>query len=143
MPFRQDRPERVAIISLMFASSAIAFFMLLGLWVTLADAKHDIPERIYQTYWCDSQGGRLEVSLDDGARVDCLTERYAVEFDFASKWAESVGQSLYYSIKTGKRPVVVLIMENGKDEVHLKRLQAAADQYGIMVIPFDRGGITK
>lgn len=70
MPFRQDRPERVAIISLMFASLAIVFFMLLGVWSALAYAKHDIPEKVYQTYWCDSQGGRLEVSLDDGARVD-------------------------------------------------------------------------
>ena len=37
---------------------------------------------------------------------------YAVEFDFAEKWAEAVGQALYYALKTGKKPAVVLIMED-------------------------------
>ena len=43
--------------------------------------------------------------------MDCLTSCHAVEFDFASKWAESVGQALYYQYKTNKKAMVVLIIE--------------------------------
>ena len=32
---------------------------------------------------CD---GQIEYVLEDKTRVDCLTEDFAVEFDFASKW---------------------------------------------------------
>lgn len=70
---------------------------------------------------------------DDGARADCLTEEYAVEFDFAPKWAESIEQSLYYAVKSGKKPGVVLIIEKPPDEHYLKRLKAVADKYGISV----------
>lgn len=53
----------------------------------------------------------MEYKLEDNTRVDCLTPDYAVEFDFASKWAESIGQSLYYAQKTKRKPAVVLIMQ--------------------------------
>jgi hypothetical protein len=33
-----------------------------------------------------------------------------VEFDWAEKWAEAVGQSLHYARMTGKRPGIVLIL---------------------------------
>jgi len=46
-----------------------------------------------------------------GATIISLTKRNkklenseeAIEIDFAEKWAESIGQSLYYSIQTGRR----------------------------------------
>lgn len=64
------RPERAAMLSLMFVSIVIAFFMILGIWATQAHAKHDLPEKAYQTFWCENQGWRLEVIWKDGARVD-------------------------------------------------------------------------
>ncbi|BCS55152.1 hypothetical protein GSbR_19330 [Geobacter sp. SVR] len=99
-----------------------------------SQAAHLYPEKHYQKLWCDDHKGVLEFRLQDGARVDCLTDEYAVEFDFATKWAESIGQALYYAGMTGKRPGVVLIMERGDDDGrYLKRLQSVADQYGIQV----------
>lgn len=74
-----------------------------------------------------------EYRLDDGTRVDCLTDEFAIEFDFALKWAESVGQALYYSLKTGKQPGVVLIMENDGDDRYFDRLNALAVKYNIKV----------
>ena len=56
-------------------------------------------------------------------RVDCLAKDYAIEFDFAKKWAESVGQSLYYSKMTGKAPAVVLILTNITDYRYVKRIE--------------------
>lgn len=96
-------------------------------------AAHLHPEKHYQQIWCSENKGQTEVKLDDGARVDCLTEEYAVEFDFAPKWAESIGQALYYAQMTGKLPGIVLIMENEDDVRYLKRLRAVTDRYGVKV----------
>jgi len=81
------------------------------------------PERFYQEIWCGEHGGIIEHILPDKTRVDCLLDDYAVEVDFASKWAESIGQSLFYAIMTGRIPGVLLIMENPeKDFKYLIRL---------------------
>lgn len=90
-------------------------------------------EKVYQDEWCQQAGGVTEYRLSDGTRVDCLIDEYAIEFDFAPKWAESVGQALYYSLMTGLKPGVVMIMENEGDERFLVRLNALALQYNIRV----------
>lgn len=116
----------------------------LALFVALygtAYAAHDHKEKEYQNAWCAKESGVTEYVLDDLARVDCLTDEYAIEFDFAPKWAEAIGQALYYSIKTGKKPGVVLIKktEEPKNE---QRLKTVADRYGIKVWIMLPGDIT-
>lgn len=109
-------------------------FLLIFLLIGTAQAAHQNKEKVYQDAWCGKVSGQTEYKLDDGARVDCLTEDYAVEFDFAPKWAESIGQALYYGLKTGKTPGVVLIMENEANEGQFwERLKAVADKYKIKI----------
>ena len=96
-----------------------------------AISAHLHKEKEYQTAWCNKAGGVMEYRLDDGTRVDCLTDEYAIEFDFAPKWAEAVGQSLYYAGRTGKKPGIVLIMEHDNDSRFLQRLEFLAERYGI------------
>lgn len=96
-------------------------------------SRHFHPEKYYQEIWCNEHNGVMEYRLDDATRVDCLTDEYAIEFDFAPKWAESVGQALYYSLMTGKQAGVVLIMEKEGDGRHLVRLNALAGRYNIKV----------
>ncbi|MFQ5480639.1 MAG: hypothetical protein ACE5DW_05115 [Thermodesulfobacteriota bacterium] len=60
--------------------------------------------------------------------MDCLTDNYAVEVDFASKWAEAIGQSLYYSARTGKKPGILLIIEKNPEKRYLRRLNFAIDE---------------
>lgn len=91
------------------------------------------PEREYQRAWCDMNGGTREFVLPDRSRIDCLTGTHAIEVDFAAKWAEAVGQSLYYSIETGREPGILLIMEESGDERFLKRLMEVTDMAGITV----------
>ncbi len=80
----------------------------------------------------------MEVRLQDKTRVDCLTSTYAIEVDFAPKWAESVGQSIHYSLMTGKKSGVLLIMENGgRDRKHLNRLMKVAESKDIVVWTID------
>ena len=90
-------------------------------------------EKDYQQWWCQHHNGITEYRLDDRTRVDCLTSDYAVEVEFAHKWAESVGQALYYAQKTGKNPGIVLIIRTTHDEAFAKRLRSVARQQGIKV----------
>ncbi|MBQ8475514.1 hypothetical protein IJ531_00470 [bacterium] len=101
------------------------------LLVPLCLAKHTNKESYYQNIWCSEQKGIMEYILPDKTRVDCLTKDYAVEFDFASKWAESAGQALYYAKMTGKKPAIVLILENAGDEKYYKRADLLAQTYNI------------
>lgn len=97
-------------------------------------ASHLYLEKEYQNQWCTARNGALEYTLNDNTRIDCLTKDYAIEFDFAQKWAESIGQSLYYALSTNKTAGVVLIMEHPeKDQKYLKRLNAVASKYNIKV----------
>lgn len=116
----------------------IVAIILLTISCSIAEA-HNHKEKYYQNIWCSEHNGKQEVVLDDGARVDCVTQNYAIEFDFASKWAESIGQSLYYGIKTNKAPAVVLIMENPKAEKrYLNRLNEVAKKYNIKVFTMSK-----
>lgn len=114
------------------------FLMLILITLTL-NAKHLQHEQVYQKIFCDKMNGQAEYVLDDKTRVDCLTHSYAIEVDFAEKWAESIGQSLYYSIKTGKRAGVLLILEQPhKERKYLRRLERVAKEHGITVWTINR-----
>ena len=89
---------------------------------------------VYQHAWCSANGGVEEFQNKDYTRVDCITKKYAVEFDFANKWAESVGQALYYGIMTGKKPLVVLILENPqKQMIYYQRVKKLSEKYNFDV----------
>ena len=86
--------------------------------------KHQHNESSYQHAWCSKHCGIEEYENSDFTRVDCLTKNHAVEFDFANKWAESVGQAEHYAGMTGKRGKVVLILENPrKEKIYYKRVK--------------------
>lgn len=100
----------------------------------IVEAKTMHKEKEYQRAWCTAHHGQQEVILPNKTRVDCLTDTHAIEFDFAHKWAESIGQALYYAQATNKKAGIVLIVENGqKDEKYIKRLCAVAERYNITV----------
>lgn len=86
-------------------------------------AKHLYKESVYQEYWCNKRGGILEYELPDSSRVDCLLPNYAVEFDFAKKRDECLGQALRYSAYTENQPACVLIVERKKDYKYYYQLR--------------------
>ncbi len=97
-------------------------------------AKHTHLEKEYQKAWCSAHQGIPEFKNADLTRTDCITNDYAIEFDFADKWAESIGQSLYYSIVNHRKPAIVLISENGKKDIkYIERAKTVAKQTGIDV----------
>lgn len=92
------------------------------------EAGHLYPEKYYQSAWCGKRQGKAEYKLKDNTRVDCLTANYAVEFDFAPKWAESFGQAKYYAKMTGKKAAVILIIEKPSDWKYYHRLKAICEE---------------
>lgn len=101
--------------------------IILTLFLLPLHAKHLHYEKVYQKVFCDHINGETEFVLQDKTRVDCLSNEYAIEVDFASKWHESIGQSLYYAIATNKKAGVLLILEDEKrDARYLKRLKKVA-----------------
>lgn len=106
----------------------------LAAYLTLASAANadNLPEKHYQQQWCDERNGVMEYRVP-GGRVDCLTDTHAVEVDFARKWAEAIGQSLYYAHYTGKKPGILLIVSTGKDQIRLKNIKPVVEKLGIEV----------
>ena len=95
--------------------------------------KHKHNEASYQHAWCNAKNGIEEYQNKDYTRVDCLTDTHAVEFDFANKWAESIGQALHYQYMTGKRAKVVLILENPEQEmVYFNRVKNLSKIYPLL-----------
>ncbi len=86
--------------------------------------KHPHSESSYQHVWCSAHNGIEEFENNDKTRIDCLTKTHAIEFDFADKWAESIGQALHYSFMTGKRAKIILILDNPKKQIYyFERIQ--------------------
>lgn len=92
-------------------------------WYEVQTMRPEQVESYYVNQWCTADFGRKEAVLWDMTRVDCLAKDYAIEFDFAKKWAESVGQALYYSKMTGKAPAVTLILTSPLDYRYVKRVE--------------------
>lgn len=97
------------------------------------------PELWYQKVWCEGKGGEVEVRLDDGRRVDCMTESHAIEMDFANKWPEAIGQSLAYGMLTRKQAGIVLILRKPSDREYWDRLQQVLEHYKLPVTTWKLG----
>jgi len=94
-------------------------------------------ESYYQKAFAEIVNGQTEVVLSDRTRCDIVTETHAIEVDFASKWAESIGQSLHYEGMLGKQAGVLLVMDGKVEERFLDRLMGVAAKHGIDVWTWD------
>lgn len=112
-------------------------FLCLTLATSLSALARDYNEAYYQDKWCSVNNGQTEYRLEDMTRVDCLTDTHAIEFDFAKKWAESIGQSLHYSRMTGKKAGIVLIIGKDKDIVYYNRIKPLCDELGITLWKYE------
>lgn len=73
-----------------------------------------------------------EAPIWDGTRCDLLNDEYAIEVDWAPKWAEAIGQALYYGITLDRKPAILLVLKNGiKDRKYAHRAQTVCSKLGI------------
>jgi len=97
---------------------------------------HKHNESSFQHAHCSALNGIEEYKLDDKTRVDCLTDKYAIEYDFADKEYEAVGQVLHYAVRTSRRPKIVLILDKDKENqqmIYYKRTKETGDNYNFDV----------
>ena len=77
---------------------------------------------------------RMEVTLWDKTRCDLLADHWVGEVDYAEKWAEGIGQALYYGIVTNRRPFLFLLYQKGQERF-VYRAQTVCAKYNIGLIP--------
>ena len=116
------------------ALDKIARLILILIILTLATMARAKPsESWYQQVWCEGMNGKIEYRLKDGQRIDCLTDQYSIEVEFARKWPEAIGQSLNYSMLTGKKAGIVLILKTVEEQTHWQRLLAVIKHYKLPI----------
>ena len=74
-----------------------------------------------------ANGGKVEVRMPDDTRCDVVTKTHAVEVEWAYKWYEGIGQSLWYSYQSNLKPGIVLILRTEKDRKYLLKLNSLID----------------
>lgn len=124
------------LLSLVMLAGGYVYFSMKYVPMERYEEQEMLPkmkEAYYVSQWCGDIG-QQEFILWDSTRVDCLTKDYAIEFDFAKKWAESVGQALYYSKMTGKKPAVALILTDVEDYRFVKRIERLESGIQIFLI---------
>ena len=107
--------------------------LFLALLMAGCSTQEKLNEKWYQQRWCDQKDGQVEVRLKDKTRCDCLTDDFAIEVDFAHKWAEAVGQSLHYAKMTDMPAGILLIVENNKDKKHFNRLENVINYHNLPI----------
>jgi hypothetical protein len=77
---------------------------------------------------------KTEVRLEDGTRCDLVNDTYAIECEYPDKWAEAIGQSLYYGIQLNKKPAILfLIKDVPREAKFVRRCKVVAKQHEIEV----------
>lgn len=117
----------------------LAALLLLGMFCGLivgmaADTAPALWESEYQACerLAEKYEAEREVRLEDGCRVDLLSQTEAIEVDWARKWCEAVGQSLYYAIETDRcAGIILLLRDPADDERFVARCKKVCDHAGI------------
>ena len=96
-------------------------------------------EKCYQNFFAQRLKGCTEVLMPDKTRCDILTEDFAIEVDFANKWAEAIGQSLHYANLMNRKAGIVLVLRKKTDHLHMEKLLRVINFYNlpIKVFPFE------
>ncbi|ASV44441.1 hypothetical protein PBI_SCTP2_426 [Salicola phage SCTP-2] len=100
-------------------------------------ASDDYTETDYVDHYCPIVSSEYEIEnvMEDGTRIDCHTSTEAIEFDYARKWYECIGQSLHYSRLTGEAPVCALIVDQDSDleKEYVERARKTVEHFDLPV----------
>lgn len=80
----------------------------------------------------------IERRLWDRSRADFLSDDFAFEVDWSKKWAEGIGQALFYAAMTEKEPALFLLVKDLESERrYLLRAKIACDYAGVSLGIYD------
>lgn len=68
-------------------------------------------------------GGEREVTVKSG-RIDLVHNKVAFEIEWANKWKESIGQSLWYAQQSNNEPGIILLLRDEKDYKYFIQLNS-------------------
>jgi hypothetical protein len=111
--------------------AAVAALLTLSACSNSSTPKTQTTKKHEADYVDEHCQGEVEFSLPDRTRVDCLTDTHAIEYDWGKKWAEAIGQSLFYSAMTSKKAGIVLIVNDKSKARYLKRLNTTIEAHGL------------
>ena len=83
-------------------------FLLISPSLSVAQSEAD-----FQGWLCSGFG--QEVATGNQTSADCVIQGHAVEIDWSGKWAEAIGQSLFYAQALDLPPAVVLVCKPGSN----------------------------
>ena len=109
-------------ISIFLLLAAVVLFLIFRKTKKVDKKYKKGTERQFQVAHAE---GQVEVSFNHNGirgRIDDLTGTHAIEYDFAKKWAEAIGQALLYSSITRKKAGIVIIIQGEGDQNHLDKL---------------------
>lgn len=94
----------------------------------LFERETEYSRRIARDFIKAGQSAVTEAIQPEGSRVDVLTDEFAYEVEWVSKWKEAVGQSLLYGLQTNRQPGIILLLrgEAKEDENYLRCLSVCA-----------------
>ena len=109
--------------------------ILLLLFVLLLFGASTCPNREvhFKSVFSQSINGKLNVPLDYKNTVDIATDTFAIDVEFAPKWATSIGHSLYAASKLNKKAAILLITYKDYDTYYVNILMPIANKYNITV----------
>ena len=90
----------------------VVCLLVIGLWPVASQAR---DEYFWQQRYCESV--ELEKHLPSGGYVDCVSDEFAIEVEWADNWAEGVGQAFYYAAATNRKPGIILLCESSEGPV--------------------------
>ena len=124
--------QRMGYLLVLLSALVMWLVVAVGVGVALVySGQAQAFEADYAERWCAARGGKVEQVQADRTRVDCLLPGFAVEVEYAHKWAEAMGQALHYGRMTGRMPGVLLILKKPDDARFVRRLYADAEHWGL------------
>ena len=92
-------------------------------------------EKYYSEMYCKELSGKVNFTLKDKSKVDCLTDTHAYEVDWADgmKVYEAIGQSLYYASQTNKKPGILLLIRKDSSEKHIRKIKEIINYFNLDV----------
>ena len=81
-----------------------------------ACAAHVKTEPGYAKEWCQQHQGKAGIRTPSGARIDCQTDEFVIDFAYAENWDKAIGQALSLAMEQKRQAGIALIIENPQDQ---------------------------
>lgn len=99
--------------------------------LTLTTTHAAKPTDVYAKKWCTENEGTQGVQLESQDKVDCLTDKFAVNAVYAEKLKEGIGSSLYTALKLKRKPGLLVILRKPSDKEFVEQLKETNKHFKI------------